>query len=91
MSDKNTTQSWIHIEKFSETHSWGQTWMFLGGAVVVFAFALLYEIDKDLRCKTEQALINSSLKPALSVHNSRTKRSTQQSWWDNFHFKTHRS
>ena len=33
--------------------------MFLGGAVVVFAFALLYEIDKDLRCKTEQALINS--------------------------------
>ena len=59
MSDKNTTQSWIHIEKFSETHSWGQTWMFLGGAVVVFAFTLLYEIDKDLRCKTEQALINS--------------------------------
>ena len=33
--------------------------MFLGGAVVVFAFALLYEIDKDLRCKNEQALINS--------------------------------
>ncbi|QNI58673.1 hypothetical protein SynBIOSU31_01804 [Synechococcus sp. BIOS-U3-1] len=33
--------------------------MFLGGAVVVFAFALLYEIDKDLSCKNEQALIKS--------------------------------
>ena len=59
MNDKITTQSWIHVEKFSETHSWKQTWMFLGGAVVVFAFALLYEIDKDLSCKNEQALINS--------------------------------
>ena len=59
MNDKITTQSWIHVEKFSETHSWKQTWMYLGGAVVVFAFALLYEIDKDLRCKNEQALINS--------------------------------
>ena len=59
MNDKSTTQSWIHVEKSSETHSWKQTWMFLGGAVVVFAFALLYEIDKDLRCKNEQALINS--------------------------------
>ena len=69
MNDSNTTDSWIHIEKFSETHSWRQTWIFLGGAVVVFAFALLYEIDKDLRCKSDQVSINSL---------THTKRGTSQ-------------
>ena len=61
MSDQNPKKSWIHIESFNDSHSWKQTWMFLGGAVVVFAFALLYEIDKDLRCKPEQAAINPVL------------------------------
>ena len=61
MNDQNTKKSWIHIETFSGSHSWKQTWMFLGGAVVVFAFALLYKIDKDLRCKPEQAAINHVL------------------------------
>ena len=55
MNEKNTTDSWIHIETFNETHSWKQTWMFLGGAVVLFAFALLYEIDKGLHCKPSEA------------------------------------
>ena len=57
MIEKKTTDSWIHIETFNETHSWKQTWMFLGGAMVLFAFALLYEIDKDLHCKPKQASI----------------------------------
>ena len=61
MNGKNRTESWIHIETFSETHSWKQTWMFLGGAMVLFAFALLYEIDKDLQCKPKQASINSQV------------------------------
>ena len=61
MNEKNTTDSWIHIETFNETHSWKQTWMFLGGAMVLFAFALLYEIDKDLHCKPKQASINSQV------------------------------
>ena len=59
MNDRNTTDSWIHVETFDETHSWKQTWIFLGGAMVLFAFALLYEIDKDLRCKPNQASIDS--------------------------------
>ena len=58
MNDQNTKKSWIHIETFSGSHSWKQTWMFLGGAVVVFAFALLYEIDKDLRCKPVKTAAN---------------------------------
>ena len=68
MNGKNRTESWIHIETFSETHSWKQTWMFLGGAMVLFAFALLYEIDKDLRCKNNQTAINSQIltSPSLS-------------------------
>ena len=61
MIEKKTTDSWIHIETFNETHSWKQTWIFLGGAVLLFAFALLYEIDKDLRCKSNQAAINSPI------------------------------
>ena len=61
MNERNTTGSWIHIETFNETHSWKQTWMFLGGAVVLFAFALIYEIDKDLQCKPKQASINSQV------------------------------
>ena len=61
MNGKNRTESWIHIETFSETHSWKQTWMFLGGAMVLFAFALLYEFDKDLRCKNNQTTINSQI------------------------------
>ena len=68
MSEKNTTDSWIHIETFNESHSWKQTWMFLGGAMVLFAFALLYEFDKDLRCKNNQTTINSQIltSPSLS-------------------------
>ena len=61
MSEKNTTDSWIHIETFNETHSWKQTWMFLGGAMVLFAFALLYEIDKGLHCKPSEASTNSQI------------------------------
>ena len=71
MNDSKTTDSWIHIEQFSEKHSWRQTWIFLGGAVVVFAFALLYEIDKDLNCKSEQVSINSLTQTqALTLHNA---------------------
>ena len=68
MIEKKTTDSWIHIETFNETHSWKQTWIFLGSAVVMFAFALLYEIDKDLRCKNNQTAINSQIltSPRLS-------------------------
>tara|TARA_B100000073_G_C23262870_1_gene383150 strand:- start:128 stop:328 length:201 start_codon:yes stop_codon:yes gene_type:complete len=51
MNERDTTDSWIHIETFNATRSCKQTWMFLGGAVVLFAFALLYEIDKDLHCE----------------------------------------
>ena len=42
--------------------------MFLGGAMVLFAFALLYEFDKDLRCKNNQTTINSQIltSPSLS-------------------------
>jgi len=29
MNEKNTTDSWIHIETFNATHSWTQTWIFL--------------------------------------------------------------
>ena len=61
MNEKNTTDSWIHIETFNATHSWTQTWMFLGGAVMLFAFALLYEIDKDLHCRPNQASSNSQI------------------------------
>ena len=61
MNEKNTTDSWIHLETFNETHSWKQTWMFLGGAMVMLAFALLYEIDKDLHCKPKQASITSQV------------------------------
>jgi len=61
MNKKIRTDSWIHIETFNETHSWKQTWMFLGGAMVLFAFALLYEIDKDFHCKPKQASINSQI------------------------------
>ena len=61
MRDQSSKKSWIQIESFNDSHSWKQTWMLLGGAFVVFAFALLYEIDKDLRCKPEQAAINSVL------------------------------
>ena len=61
MNEKNTTDSWIHIETFNETHSWKQTWMFLGGAMVMLAFALLYEIDKDLHCNPKQASITSQV------------------------------
>ena len=61
MDDQSSKKSWIHIESFNDSHSWKQTWMLLGGTVVVFAFALLYELDKDLRCKPEQAAINSVL------------------------------
>ena len=57
MNGRNPKKSWIHIESFSESHSWKQTWMFLGGAAVVFAFALLYEIDKDMRCNPAEAAI----------------------------------
>ena len=66
MNEKNTTDSWIHIETFNETHSWKQTWMFLGGAMVLFAFALLYEIDKDLHCKPSEASTNSQILPSPS-------------------------
>ena len=61
MNEKNRTNSWIHIETFNETHSWKQTWMFLGGAVVLLAFALLYEIDKGLHCKPSEASTNSQI------------------------------
>ena len=72
MNDSNITDSWIHIEQFSETHSWRQTWKFLGGAVVVFAFALLYEIDKDLSCKSDlvsiKSLAQTSAEPSQRTH-----------------------
>ena len=61
MDDQSSKKSWIHIESFNDSHSWKQTWMLLGGTVVVFAFDLLYELDKDLRCKPEQAAINPVL------------------------------
>jgi hypothetical protein len=47
------------LETSSQPHSWKQTWMFLGSAAVVFAFALLYEIDKDLQCQSDQASSDS--------------------------------
>ena len=59
MNGRNPKKSWIHIESFSESHSWKQTWMFLGGAAAVFAFALLYEIDKDMRCNPAEAAIKT--------------------------------
>jgi|TARA_Y100000287_G_scaffold174266_1_gene162961 hypothetical protein len=59
MNDKQERESWIHVETSSQPHSWKQTWMFLGGAAVVFAFALLYEIDKDLQCQPDQASSDS--------------------------------
>ncbi len=72
MNEINTTDSWIHIEQFSQTHSWRQTWIFLGGAVVMFAFALLYEIDKDLSCKTDQVsihqLTHTNAEPSQRMH-----------------------
>ena len=61
MDDQSPKKSWIHIESFNDSHSWKQTWMLLGGTVVVFAFALLYELDKDLRCKPEQVASNAVL------------------------------
>ena len=59
MNDRNKPDSWIHIEPFNEHHSWKQTWFVLGGAFMVFALALLYDIDKDMRCKPDQASVNS--------------------------------
>ncbi len=59
MNDRNKPDSWIHIEPFNEHHSWKQTWLVLGGAFMVFALALLYDIDKDMRCKPDQASVNS--------------------------------
>ena len=59
MNDRQERESWIHVETSSQPHSWKQTWMFLGGAAVVFAFALLYEIDKDLQCQPDQASSDS--------------------------------
>ena len=59
MNDRNKPDSWIHIEPFNEHHSWKQTWFVLGGAFMVFALALLYDIDKDLRCKPAQSSLNS--------------------------------
>tara|TARA_B100000073_G_scaffold4581_1_gene3709 strand:- start:1556 stop:1771 length:216 start_codon:yes stop_codon:yes gene_type:complete len=60
MNDKKKHDSWIHIEKFNQTHSWRQTWIFLGATIAVFAFALLYKIDNDQRCKPAQAFSDSS-------------------------------
>ena len=59
MNGRNPKKSWIHIESFSESHSWKQTWMFLGGAAAEFAFALLYEIDKVIRCNPAEAAIKT--------------------------------
>jgi len=40
--------------------------MFLGGAMVLFAFALPYEIDKGLHCKPSEASTNSQILPSPS-------------------------
>ena len=50
MHKAKKTHSWIDIEPFNQDHSWKQTWIFIGGAMVLFLFALLYEIDKNIDC-----------------------------------------
>jgi len=69
MNDKQERESWIHVETSSQPHSWKQTWMFLGGAAVVFAFALLYEIDKDLQypgSRLKRLMVSSHSRPLLT-------------------------
>ena len=65
MNKTKETRSWLDIEPFNQDHSWKQTWVFIGGALVLFIFALLYEIDKNIDCndpKVSGTSVQSSVK-----------------------------
>ena len=69
MNKAKKTQSWIDVEPFNQDHSWKQTWIFIGGAVVLFLFALLYEIDKNIDCndlKLTKTSVQSSVNQTMS-------------------------
>ena len=69
MHKAKKTHSWIDIEPFNQDHSWKQTWIFIGGAMVLFLFALLYEIDKNIDCndpKSTNMSVHSSVNQTMS-------------------------